>query len=123
MSIQPGEPADARVPAPYGDQSAPISASARAGAELYPIWCARCHGADARGGGSFDPPAADLTKTVLSEAYLFWRIAKGGRGDPLCSQMPAFESSLADDERWDLVAYLRSLQPDSRTPDAAPDGK
>lgn len=122
VPVQLGAPADARIPAPYAGQSRPPTASVRRGEALYPIWCARCHGVDARGGGAFDPPASDLTRAARSDAYVFWRITKGGHGDPICSQMPAFETSLSEEERWDLVAYVRSLEPDAEAPDAAPDG-
>jgi mono/diheme cytochrome c family protein len=45
----------------------------------------------------------------LSDGYLFWRISKGGAIEPFNSAMPAWESSLTEDQRWQVVTYIRTL--------------
>lgn len=116
-ALQPGDPAAARIPPPYAGMTNPLGSSAAdRGEELFPIWCARCHGVDAKGGRGPEPPPADLTAARRAEDYLFWRISEGGHGDPICSQMPAFAASLSSDERWALVAYLRRIEPEAGAP-------
>lgn len=109
-----GAPYEAPIPPPYKGAVNPLDGGADQGQALYPIWCARCHGLDARGGGPSDPPAADLTAVRRPEYYLLWRISEGGHGDPICSQMPAFANSLTTVERWQLVSYLRQIVVDTK---------
>lgn len=109
-----GAPSEAPVPPPYKGVVNPLDGCADEGKALYPIWCARCHGLDARGGGPSDPPPADLTAARRPEDYLFWRISEGGHGDPICSQMPAFANSLTPIERWQLISFLRQIEVDAK---------
>jgi len=44
---------------------------------------------------------------MLSDGYLFWRITEGGV--PFGTAMPSFESILDDNQRWDVINYLRYL--------------
>lgn len=104
-----GAPSEAPIPPPYKGSASPLDGGADEGRALYPIWCARCHGLDARGGGPSDPPPADLSVPRQAD-YLFWRISEGGHGDPVCSQMPAFGTSLTAIERWQLVSHLRQIE-------------
>src|SRR5437867_2372461 len=48
---------------------------------------------------------------MLQEAYLFWRIAKGGPGlpkesTPWNSVMPAWEDRLTEEQIWQVIIYL-----------------
>src|SRR5207249_11069200 len=48
---------------------------------------------------------------MLQEAYLFWRIAKGGPGlpkesKPWNSVMPAWEDRLSAEDIWKVIMYL-----------------
>jgi hypothetical protein len=48
---------------------------------------------------------------MLQEAYLFWRIAKGGPGlpsesTPWSSAMPAWEEFLTEEEIWDVIIFM-----------------
>jgi mono/diheme cytochrome c family protein len=43
----------------------------------------------------------------LSDGALAYRIAVGSAG----TRMPAFASTLSENDRWDLVNYLRTLWP------------
>lgn len=80
------------------------------GKKLYNVYCALCHGDDAKGGGpvagKFIPPP-DLTLAVFRErpdGFLYQTITDGG---PL---MPGQGDALRSRERWEIVLYLRRLQ-------------
>jgi mono/diheme cytochrome c family protein len=85
------------------------------GAAIFDSNCASCHGrrADGRGvaaAGLVPPPANFRGGDVLarhSDAYLFYRITEGKPG----TAMPSFRGALDEDERWAVIAYLRSLAP------------
>ncbi len=80
---------------------------AGAGQEIYLANCASCHGSDGAGEGPIRvlPIPAPLGETLpaMTDAEVSYRIANGLAGTP----MPAFAASLTDQERRDLVAYLR----------------
>ena len=79
--------------------------------------CANCHGEKGDGDGplsaGLNPKPVDFTDAALmarlSDNYLFWRISEGGSTPPFVSAMPAWKDALSEEERWQLVAYLRSL--------------
>ena len=90
-----------------------------AGAELYVRNCVYCHGDNLDGKGhfayGFNPPPANFqdpgTIAMLQEAYLFWRITKGGPGlpkesTPWNSVMPAWEDRLTEEQIWQVIMYL-----------------
>jgi mono/diheme cytochrome c family protein len=90
-----------------------------AGGEVYIRNCMYCHGDNLDGKGhfahGFNPPPANFvdpgTIAMLQEAYLFWRIAKGGPGlpkeaTPWNSVMPAWEDRLSDEQIWQVIMYL-----------------
>jgi len=63
----------------------------------------------------FNPPPANFqdpgTIAMLQEAFLFWRIAKGGPGlpkesTPWNSVMPAWEDRLTEEQTWQVIMYL-----------------
>ena len=89
------------------------------GGELYIRNCMYCHGDNLDGKGhfakGFNPPPANFqdpgTIAMLQEAYLFWRIAKGGPGlpqesTPWNSVMPAWEDRLSEEQIWQVIMYL-----------------
>ena len=81
--------------------------SAEDGRLIYLANCASCHGTD----GAGDGPAAPVPRprpllesmAGMSDAEVSYRIANGLAGTP----MPAFAASLTEQERRDLVSYLR----------------
>jgi copper transport protein len=83
------------------------------GNELYLANCAACHGINGDGDGptaaSWLPPLRPLGEEVpdLSDGALAYRIAVGSGG----TRMPPFASTLSENDRWDLVNYLRTLWP------------
>lgn len=102
------------VPADYAKLEKPefTDALVKKGEAAYTTNCTSCHGPKADGdspaGKSFKPPAANLVdkdfQEKASDNYLFWRISEGkGKG------MTAYKS-LSEENRWALVAYLRSLK-------------
>jgi len=88
-----------------------------AGAEIFKLNCATCHGLEGGGDGpaaaALDPKPATLADSVmmleLSDGYLFWRVSKGGQVEPFDSAMPAWEAALTEDQRWQVIAYIRTL--------------
>lgn len=89
-------------------------ASIANGAQLYTIHCQMCHGATAQGNGPIAPflvnyKPADLTSEVVqskSDGSFFLAISNGIEG-----KMPALNENLTVPERWDVVNFLRTLQP------------
>ncbi|HXG03525.1 MAG TPA: c-type cytochrome, partial [Candidatus Binatia bacterium] len=94
-----------RAPVPYA------ALSIASGRRLFREHCVACHGP----GGAGDGPAAatlprrpaDLTARHTSDhtaGDLFWWLTHGlGRG------MPAFGQRLTEEERWDLINFVRAL--------------
>lgn len=100
---------DADVPAVYASAENPYAAddadAIATGQRLATRHCRSCHGHDLRGsvmhGGAADLVAAGQTR---SDAFLFWAITDGSR-----MGMPNWGAKLSEDERWQLITYLRSL--------------
>lgn len=93
-------------------QAPPQPASARheRGRALFAKHCASCHGPDGQGDGSagrdLDPPPGNLRDPEIaqrSDAKLFRQITRGRR------PMPSFGRLLNEDDRWTLVAFVKSL--------------
>jgi len=84
------------------------------GAALYQdSGCAACHGPGGHGDGpvaaDLYPPPPDLTgrhANAHTAGDLYWWLSYGVKP---ASAMPGFSQSLSDEERWDLVNYLRAL--------------
>ncbi|HEV8437098.1 MAG TPA: CopD family protein [Methylomirabilota bacterium] len=88
------------------------SASVARGIALYATHCAVCHGrggkGDGPGGAGLRRLPADLTAPHAAQhtaGDLYWWISHGIPA----SGMPAFAQTLSDDERWDLINFLRAL--------------
>jgi len=88
------------------------------GKRIYYQNCLPCHGdlLDGRGhyGHGFNPaplPFDGGTIAQLSEAFVFWRIAKGGpglprEGTPWNSAMPVWENVLTEEQIWKVIIFL-----------------
>lgn len=89
------------------------SDSIAAGEALYQDHCVLCHGASGKGDGpgglALSPPPADLTYHTIpgvhTDGELYYWIS---RGMPRTA-MPAFESLLDENQRWNLVNFIRTL--------------
>lgn len=122
MADEQRERWSARQPAEYRELVPPFSLddedAIAAGEQLYfEQNCTICHGFRGRGDGMFregmNPKPIDLTDAVLMERlgdnYLFWRLSEGGLNPPFFSAMPAFKDILSEEDRWQLIAYIRSI--------------
>ncbi len=89
------------------------------GKTIYYQNCLPCHGDLIDGQGHFahgynpTPLAFHQAGTIdmLTESFLFWRIAKGGvglprEGAPWNSAMPAWEDYLTENEIWSVIIFL-----------------
>ena len=105
------------IPARYQGLKNPHGNSDEAidkGQPLYTKHCASCHGDEGFGEGKagFDlnPSPALLAFVVQTpiavDSYLMWSIAEGGTD--LNSGMPAFKSTLSENEIWQIVSYIRN---------------
>ena len=81
------------------------SETAAAGALIYADHCAQCHRADAQGDGRKHPSLRSEALRHASDGDIEWFLRQGD----LAHGMPSW-ASLPADQRWQLVAYLRSLQ-------------
>ena len=79
--------------------------SVAAGALLYRDHCAQCHKADAMGDGRKKPSLRSPRIRAASDGDIEWFLRQGDLGHG----MPTW-SSLPEAQRWQIVAYLRSLQ-------------
>jgi mono/diheme cytochrome c family protein len=75
----------------------------RAGAKLFDLHCAECHGEKAEGGRKAPSLRAPEVQQAAS-GTLFWLLSNGvvRRGMPVWSKLP-------EPERWQLVSYIKSL--------------
>lgn len=79
--------------------------SATAGAFLYKNHCQQCHQADAAGDGKKKPSLKTDRIRTATDGDLEWFLRQGD----LVHGMPSW-SSLPEGQRWQIIAYLRSLQ-------------
>ena len=80
------------------------------GKQLYHLYCRSCHGETGHGDGPARGPLgvtpANFHRqkfTRQSEGDVYWKISTGRK------DMPSFEKSLSEEERWQLVAYIRNM--------------
>lgn len=90
------------------------------GKAVFETNCVTCHGTEGKGDGpaavGLEPGPADLSDggmlSMLSDGYLFWRVSQGGAVAPFNSAMPSWEGILTDDQRWQVITYVRLLSGD-----------
>lgn len=87
------------------------------GHEIYLQKCVDCHGQEGKGNGYMSSltkrdgkplPPTNLASQMVqanTDGELFWKITNGK------SPMPAHRIRFEDEQRWYIVAYLRSLKP------------
>lgn len=98
----------------------PLTAQQWDGRRVYRRVCAPCHGSQGDGKGlytqPFFPKPRDLTKGVFkwrstpsgslpTDQDLFDTLTRGSRG----TEMPSFKSLLSAEERWNVIAYIKSF--------------
>ena len=104
-----GSPEAAKIKNPVAASPESIAA----GKQTYTRYCAVCHGITAEGGSGSDisPPAPDLTdkewKRGSSDGEIFAVIKNGVQPDLF---MEPWGDRIKDDQIWNVVNYLRSLE-------------
>ena len=98
--------------------------SIAAGEGLYRANCAQCHGVDARGGGPMagttpvqPPPLIGGHLAHHSDLDLFTWITEGLPGG-----MPAFGQRIREEDRWNVINFLRDLSERVEPPSVSPSG-
>jgi mono/diheme cytochrome c family protein len=102
------------IPAAEKARKNPLSyseANLTAAKQIYGEQCANCHGDGGKGDGSdammYDPSPADLTDTAkmgkLTDGEIYYQITEGRK------PMPSFKKKLTEQQRWQLVLFVRSL--------------
>jgi mono/diheme cytochrome c family protein len=82
---------------------------------LYTSYCSPCHGDKGKGDGpaspGLNPKPADHTSAAVqseSDGALFWKLSEGR------SPMPGYKKILTDQQRWELIDYIRTLAKSSK---------
>ncbi|HEX9234357.1 MAG TPA: cytochrome c, partial [Candidatus Acidoferrum sp.] len=99
----------------------PSQVNLAAARQTYLDKCAECHGDSGKGDGSqakmYDPLPRNLADaqhmSTVSDGELFYKISEGHR------PMPSFKKRFTEEQRWQLVFFIRSLSA-SPTPDQVP---
>jgi putative copper resistance protein D len=93
------------------------------GIALYAESCVVCHGVAGYGDGpaaeNLKPKPADLTARHAAShtaGDLYWWLSHGVKN----TAMPGFDQSFSEDERWDLINFLRALSTGERARSLAP---
>jgi len=84
------------------------------GKAVYIRECLSCHGATGKGDG---PQAKDLERPVgnlsdpkvleETDGALYWKVTEGKK------PMPTFDRKLTEEERWQVINYVRTFAPQS----------
>jgi uncharacterized membrane protein/mono/diheme cytochrome c family protein len=93
----------------------PNATSLAFGRAIYEEKCVPCHGESGKGDGpvgiTLNPRPADLTQHAIpgvhTDGQLYSWITNGFPG----SVMPPFRQALSDDDRWNVVNFIRTLAP------------
>jgi len=104
----------AKAPPKAAARSNPLATdpeAVAAGAKLFGLHCAECHGETAEGGKKAPSLRAPEVQQAAPGA-IFWLLTNGvvRRGMPVWSKLP-------DPQRWQLVSYIKSLTPLSKPAD------
>jgi glucose/arabinose dehydrogenase/cytochrome c5 len=93
------------APASAASQENPFAgqSDAQAGQQFYQQKCAACHGQNAQGAGNIPSLATEATQSA-QPGEIFWYITRGD----LSNGMPSW-ASLPDQQRWQIVSWLKSL--------------
>jgi mono/diheme cytochrome c family protein len=102
------------IPAMERERKNPLTASEEnlsAAKQIYRDKCTNCHGDEGKGDGSdammYDPAPSDLTDAAKmskrTDGEIYYQITQGRK------PMPSFRNKLTEEQRWQLVLYVRSL--------------
>lgn len=118
------EGAQEAIPPEYAGKILPVAMrddpqAHMTGKELYEgkinpaVNCARCHGSDGKPTklGKGAPDLSDPTVSKKrSDTHWFWRISEKKAG----TTMPSYKDKLTEEQRWHVIAYLRTLAPSAK---------
>lgn len=104
---------DWKAPSDADELKTPLKDTALArqkGKETYDLYCGSCHGqsgfGDGAAGNGLPRRPANFHREIVrsqTDGALFWKLSNGRGG------MPAFKASLSEEQRWQLIAYIRQL--------------
>ena len=105
---------DWKVPDESKKVKNPVTAdekSLASGKELYKMNCAICHGEKGDGKGpkavELEEKPSDFTEkhmmNMMTDGEIFYKITKGKK------PMPVWEDKMTENERWDLVNYIKTF--------------
>ena len=84
--------------------------SLAAGKVVFTAQCLSCHGPAGRGDGpaakDLNPKPRNLSEAAIqsqTDGAIFWKITEGRK------PMPTFDKLITDDERWNVVNFVRTL--------------
>ena len=112
----PPQSSDLKIPPEDVAKANPVKPTEGAiaeGKKLYSTQCAMCHGTDGDGKGDLVEPLKlklkDWKDAASLKGYtdgaLFYILTKGHK------EMPGQEGRLKDNQKWDLINFIRSLAP------------
>lgn len=80
------------------------------GKVLFTKNCAACHGPKGKGDGvagiGLNPPPGNLASSKIqsqTDGAIYWKITEGN------PPMASYKTTLSDEQRWQLVSYIRVL--------------
>src|SRR5574341_1153501 len=111
----------------WGSSALAESGNDANGKKLYLTYCFTCHGKEGKGDGyaaRYQPvKPRDLTNdpymSTRTDQQLFDAVSGGSTAFHGPLVMPAWWQSLTEQQRWDLVAYVRTLHQKTPTGDAS----
>lgn len=102
--LDPEQARQLKNPVPLSEQTL------QAAKAIYLQKCANCHGETGAGDGPeammYDPAPADLSRAhvrQMTDGGVFFQISEGDK------PMPAFKDQLTEEQRWQLVHYVRTF--------------
>jgi mono/diheme cytochrome c family protein len=103
--VAPPEAKNLKNPVPVNDTTV------AAGRDVYTAKCVECHGDKGDGNGDeaemYDPKPGDFTNArmmkEMTDGELFWKITEGKK------PMPSFKNRLTEEQRWQVVNYIRTF--------------
>ena len=101
------------APARAAKKKNPIPSSAdsiTAGTAVYTAQCLSCHGPAGHGDGpaakDLNPKPRNLSEPAIqsqTDGSIFWKLTEGKK------PMPTFEKLLSENDRWNVINYVRTL--------------
>src|SRR5271157_1931182 len=100
------------VPPDYAGKTIPSKVDVSAGADIFRTDCVTCHGESGHGDGpasqALEPHPVNLValSKISADDFLFWKMSTGVDG----TAMPAWKSTLTDQQIWQVIAFIRTLK-------------